>query len=183
MIATTNTMLATVSSLSESARPRSAKASCDRPSRPMQINVNARAAVRNARNMPFTFHTVQSWHVAGDGTAPCRLSFDFRIKGRCPQADDGRRCMRDTTINRRRRLDCRLEWSSPPATRRAPILRASPVQRLRRALRRQAKGDRPTAKVLALVPEAGLDAVLVAIELALEAAPPFGRVTNPRIPV
>ena len=33
------------------------------------------------------------------------------------------------------------------------------------------------AQVLALVPGAGLDAVLVAVELALEGAPPSGRVS------
>ena len=52
-----------------------------------------------------------------------------------------------------------------------------PLQRLRRALLREIGGDRLMAKVLALVPAAGLDAVLVAVELALEAAPPSGRVS------
>jgi hypothetical protein len=33
------------------------------------------------------------------------------------------------------------------------------------------------AQVLAIVPSAGLDAVLVAVELALESAPPSGRVS------
>ena len=33
------------------------------------------------------------------------------------------------------------------------------------------------AQVLAIVPTAGLDAVLVAVELALESAPPSGRVS------
>ena len=33
------------------------------------------------------------------------------------------------------------------------------------------------AKILALVPGAGLDAVLVAVELALEGTPPTGRVS------
>ena len=52
-----------------------------------------------------------------------------------------------------------------------------PLQRLRRALLREIGGDRLMAKVLALVPAAGLDAVLVAVELALESAPPSGRVS------
>ena len=52
-----------------------------------------------------------------------------------------------------------------------------PLQRLRRALLREIGGDRLMAKVLALVPAAGLDAVLVAVELALEGAPPSGRVS------
>ncbi len=52
-----------------------------------------------------------------------------------------------------------------------------PLQRLRRVLLREDGGDRLMAKVLALVPTAGLDAVLVAVELALEAAPPSGRVS------
>ena len=43
-----------------------------------------------------------------------------------------------------------------------------PLQRLRRSLLREAGGDRLMAKVLSLVPSAGLDAVLVAVELALE---------------
>ncbi|SCK35644.1 Transposase [Variovorax sp. HW608] len=52
-----------------------------------------------------------------------------------------------------------------------------PLQRLRRALLREAGGDRVMAQVLAIVPSAGLDAVLVAVELALESAPPSGRVS------
>ena len=51
------------------------------------------------------------------------------------------------------------------------------LQQLRRALLRNAGGDRVMAQVLALVPSAGLDAVLVAAELALEGAPPSGRVS------
>jgi hypothetical protein len=42
---------------------------------------------------------------------------------------------------------------------------------------REAGGDRVVAQVLAIVPKAGLEAVLVAVELALEAAPPSGRVS------
>lgn len=52
-----------------------------------------------------------------------------------------------------------------------------PLQQLRRALLRDAGGDRVMAQVLAIVPSAGLDAVLVAAELALESAPPSGRVS------
>ena len=52
-----------------------------------------------------------------------------------------------------------------------------PLQRLRRALLREIGGDRLMAKVLALVPAAGLDVVLVAVQLALEGAPPSGRVS------
>jgi hypothetical protein len=52
-----------------------------------------------------------------------------------------------------------------------------PLQQLRRSLLRDAGGDRVMAQVLALVPSAGLDAVLVAAELALEGAPPSGRVS------
>ena len=48
-----------------------------------------------------------------------------------------------------------------------------PLQQLRRALLRHAGGDRVMAQVLAIVPTAGLDAVLVAVELALETGPPF----------
>ena len=40
-----------------------------------------------------------------------------------------------------------------------------------------AGGERVMAQVLALVPAAGLDAVLVAVSLALEGAPPSGRVS------
>ena len=43
-----------------------------------------------------------------------------------------------------------------------------PLLQLRRALLRDPGGDRVMAKVLAIVPTAGLDAVLVAVELALE---------------
>ncbi len=51
------------------------------------------------------------------------------------------------------------------------------LQRLRRALLRESGGDRLMARVLALVPTAGLEAVLVAVDLALEGAPPSGRVS------
>jgi transposase len=51
------------------------------------------------------------------------------------------------------------------------------LQRLRRGLLREDGGDRVMARVLALVPTAGLEAVLVAVQLALEAAPPSGRVS------
>ena len=51
-----------------------------------------------------------------------------------------------------------------------------PLQQLRRGLLRSAGGDRVMAQVLAIVPTAGLDAVLVAVELALETGPP-GRVS------
>ena len=47
-----------------------------------------------------------------------------------------------------------------------------PLQRLRRGLLRNPGGDRVMAQVLAIVLSAGLDAVLVAIELALESGPP-----------
>jgi transposase len=47
-----------------------------------------------------------------------------------------------------------------------------PLQQLRRALLRHPGGDRTMAQVLAIVPTAGLDAVLVAVELALESGPP-----------
>ena len=43
-----------------------------------------------------------------------------------------------------------------------------PLQQLRRALLRDPGGDRVMAQVLAIVPTAGLDAVVVAVELALE---------------
>jgi len=52
-----------------------------------------------------------------------------------------------------------------------------PLQLLRRALLRHEGGDRLMAEVLALVPKAGLEAVLVACELVLQAAPPSGRVS------
>ncbi len=51
------------------------------------------------------------------------------------------------------------------------------LQRLRRGLLRESGGDRVMAKVLALVPTAGLEAVLVAVELALESGMPSGRIS------
>jgi hypothetical protein len=55
----------------------------------------------------------------------------------------------------------------------APFLdMPEPLQQLRRALLRDPGGDRVMAQVLAIVPTAGLDAVLVAVELALETGPP-----------
>lgn len=50
------------------------------------------------------------------------------------------------------------------------------LQQLRQALLRQPGGDRVMAQVLAAVPQAGLEAVLVAVELALESSLP-GRVS------
>ena len=47
-----------------------------------------------------------------------------------------------------------------------------PLQRLRQGMLRRPGGDRVMAQVLAIVPQAGLDAVLVAVELALETGPP-----------
>jgi hypothetical protein len=52
----------------------------------------------------------------------------------------------------------------------------APLQRLRRGLLRHPGGDRVMAQVLAIVLTAGLEAVLVAVELALETGPP-GRVS------
>ena len=52
-----------------------------------------------------------------------------------------------------------------------------PLAKLRVALLRHAGGDRLMAQVLALVPVAGLETVLVAAELALEHAGPNGRVS------
>lgn len=52
-----------------------------------------------------------------------------------------------------------------------------PLARLRQALLKHAGGDRLMAQVLDLVKVAGLDAVLVAAELALEHAGPSGRVS------
>ena len=57
----------------------------------------------------------------------------------------------------------------------------APLQKLRRSLLRNPGGDRAMAQVLALVPKAGLEAVLVAVELALESAPPSGRVSTEHV--
>lgn len=51
------------------------------------------------------------------------------------------------------------------------------LQLLRRGLLRQAGGDRLMAQVLAIVPVAGLDAVIEAVELAMESRPPPGRIS------
>jgi transposase len=51
------------------------------------------------------------------------------------------------------------------------------LQQLRCGLLREPGGDRLMAQVLAIIPTAGLEAVLVAVELALENAPPSGRVS------
>jgi hypothetical protein len=51
------------------------------------------------------------------------------------------------------------------------------LQQLRRGLLRQTGGDRLMAQVLAIVPTAGLEAVMVALELAMESRPPSGRVS------
>ena len=51
------------------------------------------------------------------------------------------------------------------------------LQQLRRGLLRESGGDRVMAQVLAIVATAGLECVLVAVELALESGPPSGRVS------
>jgi hypothetical protein len=51
------------------------------------------------------------------------------------------------------------------------------LQRLRKSLLRHPGGDRTMAQVLASVPQAGLDAVLVAVDLVLEGATPNGSVS------
>jgi transposase len=64
----------------------------------------------------------------------------------------------------------------------APFLEMpEPLLRLRRSLLREPGGDRLMAKILALVPSAGLEPVLVAVELALEGAPPSGRVSEEHV--
>ena len=52
-----------------------------------------------------------------------------------------------------------------------------PLLRLRQSLLRHAGGDRVMAEVLAVVPQAGLEAVLVAVELVLEGAAPNGSIS------
>ena len=52
-----------------------------------------------------------------------------------------------------------------------------PLQKLRRALLRHSGGDRVMAQMLAIVPSVGLDAVVVAADLALESGPRSGRVS------
>jgi transposase len=56
-----------------------------------------------------------------------------------------------------------------------------PLQRMRKGLLHQEGGDRVMAQVLTEVPKQGLDAVLVAVELALESAPPSGRVSTEHV--
>ncbi len=60
----------------------------------------------------------------------------------------------------------------------APFLdMPEPLLRLRKMLLKHPGGDRVLAEVLAVVPKAGLDAVLVAVELALEQATPHGTIS------
>jgi hypothetical protein len=53
----------------------------------------------------------------------------------------------------------------------------APFAALRQSLLRHAGGDRVMAEVLAVVPQAGLEAVLVAVELVLEGATPSGSIS------
>ena len=92
----------------------------------------------------------------------------------------------DTIVARHERLsnrgETRYDWQHyiPLLQRKPGALRngapfadmPEPLQRLRRGLLRNPGGDRVMAQVLAIVLSAGLDAVLVAIELALESGPP-----------
>jgi hypothetical protein len=81
-------------------------------------------------------------------------------------SDRGRRGTTGSTTSR---------WCSaspaPCATARRSPTCPSRCSSLRRALLRDPGGDRVMAQVLSIVPTAGLDAVLVAVELALEGAP------------
>jgi hypothetical protein len=52
---------------------------------------------------------------------------------------------------------------------------------MRKALLREPGGDRLMVKILALVPSAGLEEVLVAVELALERVPPSGRISEQHV--
>ncbi len=52
-----------------------------------------------------------------------------------------------------------------------------PLLRLRQSLLRHAGGDRVMAEVLAVVPQAGLESVLVAVDLVLEGATPNGSIS------
>ena len=97
----------------------------------------------------------------------------------------------DAIVARHRRLEAReqtsYDWRHyiPLVQRKPGALRngapfedlPAPLQALRRSLLREPGGDRVMAQVLALVPGAGLEAVLIAVELALESAPPSGRVS------
>jgi transposase len=93
----------------------------------------------------------------------------------------------DTIVARHERLSAAgqtpLVQRKPGALRNgAPFEDLPPaLQRLRRSLLRNPGGDRAMAQVLALVPCAGLDAVLVAVELALEGAPPSGRISTEHV--
>jgi hypothetical protein len=62
--------------------------------------------------------------------------------------------------------DCGVERNGAPF---ADLPEA--LQRLRRVLLLQDGGDRLTAEVLAMVPAAGLEAVVVTADLALQSAP------------
>lgn len=53
----------------------------------------------------------------------------------------------------------------------------TPLLRLRQSLLRHEGGDRVMAQVLAVVPQAGLESVLVAVELVLEGASPSGAIS------
>ena len=53
----------------------------------------------------------------------------------------------------------------------------APLLRLRQSLLRHAGGDRVMAQVLAVVPQAGLEAVIVAVDLVLEGAAPSGSIS------
>ena len=53
----------------------------------------------------------------------------------------------------------------------------APLLRLRQSLLRHTGGDRVMAQVLAAVPQAGLEAVLVAVEVVLESATPTGSIS------
>ncbi|MDR0775748.1 MAG: IS21 family transposase [Azonexus sp.] len=97
----------------------------------------------------------------------------------------------DAVVARHERLSCEgqtaYDWQHyiPLVQRKPGALRngapfadlPAALQQLRRGLLRESGGDRVMAQVLAIVPKAGLEDVLVAVELAMESCPPSGRVS------
>jgi hypothetical protein len=101
---------------------------------------------------------------------------------RCRASCSGRWSARGCTQRLSNAGETRYDWQHyiPLLQRKPGALRngapfadmPEPLQRLRRGLLRNPGGDRVMAQVLAIVLSAGLDAVLVAVELALETGPP-----------
>ena len=129
------------------------------------------AVARNRYSVPCEW----AGHLVSTRLYPNRVdvaAVDTLVASHCRLAGSGQ-----TTYDWQHYID--LVQRKPGALRNgAPFLDLPPpLLRLRQSLLRHTGGDRVMAQVLAAVPQAGLEAVLVAVEVVLESAAPSGSIS------